>query len=128
MRPYDKDDFQYNGTIDIETSTVIPQIKNKAGALSDGWFKFGDIGTAGIQLFSDDLSDAVTWTLQISLDGSVWATAKNESGDDITGTIVADTGVIEPLHCVGNMYFRVSLTVVAQTGTIAYKIKTGDNK
>jgi hypothetical protein len=128
MRPYDKDDFQYNGTIDVEVSTIAPQIKNKAGAIGDGWFKFGDAGTASMQLLSTDLSAPVTWTLQISSDRTVWATAVDENGTDVTGTVTANVGVVEPLHCVGNLYFRVYFTVASQTGTIAYKFKTGDNR
>lgn len=128
MKPYDKNDFQYNGTVDVEVSTIIPQLKNNANILTDGWFKFGDAGTAGLQMYSDDLSAPVTWTLQISLDRLVWATAKDESGTDITGTVSSGAGVVEPLHCVGNMFFRVSLDISTQTGTIAYKIKTGDNR
>ena len=128
MKPYDKNDFQYKGTVDVQESTIIPQLKDKANALTDGWFMFGDIGTAAIQMYSTDLSAPVTWTLQISLDRVVWATAKDDSGTDITGTISANAGVVEPLTCVGNLYFRVSLTVSAQTGNIAYKIKTGDNR
>lgn len=128
MKAYDKNDFQYNGTINVENSTIAPQIKDTDGGISDGWFKFGDAGTASMQLYSTDLSAPVTWTLQISSDRSVWATAVDEAGNDVTGTVTANVGVVEPLHCVGNLYFRVSFTVVAQTGTIAYKFKTGDNR
>ena len=128
MKAYDKNDFQYNGKINVEVSTIAPQIKDTAGALTDGWFKFGDLGTAVMQMYSTDLSAPVTWTLQISVDRTVWVTAKDEAGTDIHGTIDANVPVVEPLTCVGNLYFRVSLTVTSQTGTIAYKFKTGDNR
>ncbi len=127
MRRYDANDFQWNGTIDIEANTYIPQLKDKAGNLTNGWFEFDKSETIFFQLTSSDLSADVTWALQISADKTNWATAKDSSGTDVTGTMAsASPIVVEPFRGVGNMYFRIALTVTTQTGNVAYIIRNGD--
>lgn len=109
-------DYRYAGTIDIEEVTVIPAM---------GHNKFEN-NKVNIMLSSDDLSASVTWTLQISNNAEaetpIWADAY--SGTDlITGTIEADTPVARVIEGMKGLFYRVSLTVAAQTGNITYSIK-----
>jgi hypothetical protein len=119
---YDEKDTLSKGSINVENDTVLPIATDKAGVTASGWWQFGDTDKAVIQMVPD-ISANITWTLQVSLDRTNWATAKDAFGDDITGTLVDATPTIEILNGKQFLFFRVSLTVVAQTGTVAYIIR-----
>jgi hypothetical protein len=116
-----KDGTIYRGTIDIENSTIIPQATVKHSATdSYNSFKWG--GKIAMQLLSDDLSANVTWSLEVSLDGDNWDVAR-EGGTDVTGEVVKDEPYVEVFEALAGLYYRISLTVAAQTGTIEYILK-----
>lgn len=125
MIPFNENNTIFKGTVDIESNTVIPVFTTNKSTLADGCFQFGDSETIAIQMFSDDISDSLAYTVQWSLDKTNWATATDSAGDDVTGTLVVDVASIIPLRGVGNLWVRVSLTVTSETGTVSYLIKEG---
>lgn len=124
---YNENNTRYKGTVDVAVDTIIPQLTLRNGTLADGYVEADKAEKFTFQLFSDDISESVTWTLQVSLDGTNWATAKDSSDTDITGTLVVDTATVESFYVPRRVLCRISLTVVAQTGNVSYIIKPGDN-
>jgi hypothetical protein len=128
MAIYRDTNTRYVGTIDIETATIVPQFTLRTGALDDGYFRTDKGESFSFQLFSDDISASLTWTLQYSLDGTNWATAKDSSDTDITGTLVADTATIQSVYAPRYVYFRVSLAVTTETGNVSYIVRPGNSE
>jgi hypothetical protein len=124
---YNENNTRYKGSIDIGVDTIIPQLTLRNGTLADGYVEADKAEKFTFQLFSDDISDSVTWTLQVSLDGTNWATAKDSSDTDITGTLVKDTATVESFYVPRRVLCRISLTRTTETGNVAYIIKPGDN-
>lgn len=128
MANYDSDNTRYNGTVDIENDTIIPQLTLRNGTTSDGYYRVDKAENFSFSLFSDDISDSITWTLQVSLDGTNWATAKDSSDTDITGTLVVDTLTFESVYVPRYVQVRISLSVTTETGNVSYVIRPGDNE
>src|SRR5690554_5681030 len=124
---YNENNTRYKGSIDIAVDTIIPQLTLKNGTLVDGLIESDKAEKFTFQLFSDDISDSLTWTLQVSLDGTNWATAKDSSDTDITGTLVVDTATVESFYVSRRVLCRISLAVTTETGNVSYIIKPGDN-
>lgn len=123
MSNYNANDFVYNGSVDIEDVDIIPQKRTAAGNLSDSQMLFDADQVAAIQLFSDDIDGNILWSLEVSLDKEIWASATDGAGDAVAGTLVVDVPTVVLLEGVKGVYFRIKLTVTTETGTIAYKIK-----
>lgn len=129
MANYDASNTRYVGSIDIEVDTVIPQFTLRNGSTTNGYFRMDKGEAFSFQLLSDDVSsDDVTWTLQYSLDETNWITAVDSSGIDIDGVIVKDTATVQSIYAPRYVYFRISLTVAAQTGTVDYIIRPADSE
>jgi len=128
MAVYDANNTRYVGTIDVESDTIVPQFTKRDATTTDGYFRADKAEKFSFQLFSDDIDGDITWTLQISLDGTNWATAADSSDADITGTLVAGTATIEAVYIPRFVYARISLTVTTQTGEVSYIIRPGDNE
>jgi len=124
---YNENNTRYKGSIDIAVDTIIPQLTLKNGTLVDGLIESDKAEKFTFQLFSDDISDSLTWTLQVSLDGTNWATAKDSSDTDITGTLVVDTATVESFYVPRRVLCRISLARTTETGNVSYIIKPGDN-
>jgi len=123
MSNYNANDFVYNGSVDIEESTIIPQGRTAAGVLSNKYMEFDKDQVAAVQLFSDDIDGNILWSLEVSLDKTIWAAATDGAGDAVAGALVVDVPTVVLLEGVKGVYFRIKLTVTTETGTIAYKIK-----
>ena len=65
--------------------------------------------------------------MEVSLDGINWATAQDNSGTDISGTLVVNVATIDAVYMPRRMKTRISLTVTSQTGSVSYYIKPGDS-
>lgn len=113
-----RDDLLYEGTIDLEVTGVIPD-----AVRTMGFNKFKKDGMLIMQLTSDDISTSVTWSLEVSADGTNWDVAR-ESGTDITGTLVIDEPYVEAIDGLHGLYFRISIDVSgAPTGNVSYILK-----
>lgn len=75
-------------------------------------------GRFSVQLLSADLSADTTVYLDLSLDGTNWGVAQ-ESGADVSDTIVAATTKVISYSVDQGVYFRVRLDG-ATTGSVAY--------
>jgi len=117
---YDANNTRFKGTIDIENNTVAPVFSEVDGTYTSFNFYVDRAGDIAVQLFSDDIDASVAWTLQISLDGTNWATAVDSSGTDVTGTLVVDVPYVNIFRMQRYVLCRVSFTVTTETGNIAY--------
>lgn len=75
-------------------------------------------GIVSVQMLSENLSADTTWSLQLSLDKTNWDNAQ-ESGTDISDTLVDDTVMIKSFEADPGIWWRI-LFAGATTGTVAY--------
>ena len=122
MAVYDANNTRYVGTIDVESDTIVPQFTKRDATTTDGYFRADKAEKFSFQLFSDDIDGDITWTLQISLDGTNWAT--------ITTTSITASGVLEyTMSDVAYKYIRTNVTTYddgTQTETYTTYVYAGN--
>lgn len=95
--------------------------------LSEGLYLPGEEGVqanrtlATIQMSSTDLSAETAWNLQMSAGGGIWAQATDGSGENVSGTITANTPVIVTIEIDNSLEYRI-LFASGNTGEISYII------
>jgi len=77
-------------------------------------------GIFSIELLSDDISASTDWSLQFSAGGTNYDTAQ-ESGTDISETLVVDEPMHQAFNGVPGDYFKV-LFAGETTGSVSYVI------
>jgi len=116
----DKTGYKWQGEIDLTDFTTTAYLPaNGVIVLNNA---FSNTGKSLLQMGSDDLSGAVTCTLEVSVDGDYWGAAQQD-GADITFSLSATTPVVEILEGSKDLLFRVSIAIAGVTGSIKYKIK-----
>jgi len=97
----------------------------KTGSISLGTTRsFSNVvqpkGSFTVQMLSTNISGSTVWNLQFSLDGTNWDNAQ-ESGTDISDTLVQSATMIKSFEADPGIYFRILFAGVT-TGTVNYII------
>lgn len=112
----------FSGAIDLEDFTTTAYLPVDGNTLQS--VKFGENGKSFLQVGSDNLSGAVTCTLQISIDGNYWATAQ-EAGTDVTFSLDTDAPIVQIIEGADGLLWRLAITIGGNTGIIKYFIGRG---
>ena len=99
------------GTIDLAEGLYLPS--------ASGEKAFRPIIT--IQMTSADLSAETAWNLQLSAGDDVWAQATDTAGEDIAGTLAANTTKIVTWELDNSLLYRI-VFAAGNTGSVAYII------
>ena len=99
------------GTIDLAEGLYLPS--------ASGEKAFRPIIT--IQMTSADLSAETAWNLQLSAGDDVWAQATDTAGEDIAGTLAANTPKIVTWELDNSLLYRI-VFAAGNTGSVAYII------
>ena len=113
--------FQYSGKIDLSDFTTTAYLPAKNGVIRS-YNSFKESGKIMLQLGSSDLSGAVTCSFEISVDGKYWDVAQ-ESDTDITFSVSTSTPVVKVISAENGLFWRVSVAIAGETGTIDYSAK-----
>ena len=98
---------QLTGTIDLESVRYISFISRKQRSFT-------------IELYSEDLSDDTTFSIQQSVGGTNFDTSQ-DAGTDISETLSDSTAFCKSYECDPGIYFKVVFEG-ATTGNVSYKI------
>lgn len=99
------------GTIDLSEGLHIPAA---AGVQANRTI-------ATVQLSSTDISAETAWTLEMTAGDGVWATAVDGSGENVAGTLAANTPKILTFEVDNQLYYRV-VFASGSTGNVSYII------
>lgn len=120
MAIYNENDTRFKGSVDVTANTVIPVLVDTAGVITADDFPIDRTAKMAFQLSSANLSAGVDCALEVSLDGTNWSPALDESGTAITLTLISGTPYANSFNGIKGMLVRVSMTVALQTGDISY--------
>lgn len=95
------------GTLDLSEGREIEFVSRQKGIFT-------------IELFSDDLSEATTFTLQHSVGGTNFDTAQ-DAGSDISESLAADTAFVRSYEVDAGITFKI-VFAGETTGEVAYQI------
>ena len=113
-------DKHYQGQISLADFTTTAYLPANGTIVYGNRLK--ESGKALLQVGSANLSGAVTCTLQISVDGTYWATAQ-EDGTDITYSLDTTTPIVDIISGEKRLLWRLAITINSKTGLIDYYIK-----
>lgn len=99
------------GTIDLAEGLYLP---SAAGVQANRTL-------ATVQLSSTDISAETAWNLQMSAGDGIWAQATDSAGEDIAGTLAANTPKIVTWELDNALEYRL-VFAAGNTGVISYII------
>ena len=112
-----------NGFIDDALSTAEVVLASSRYIPTSNGIHIGEEDKVTVQMLCTNLSGDTTFSPEISVDGVIWDVAQ-ESGTDITHTLVDDATFVQTYESQRGMYWRWAMAGVT-TGTVAATLMGG---